>query len=164
MVNAAELAWSLVLSIAAAAIAAMLGLSVWRDRRTRKPGLFLNDHRHFVLQDIRRTVGIVCLALLSPGLYFGSRVAVFVAEPVPPGQPAPAHPVLHPNRVFLGIWLSVFVLVTILLALAFLDWFATRRYARRQRNAMSLERLDILREGLHHQPDLGPDEPLNGTG
>ncbi len=163
MVNAAELAWSLVLSMASAAIAAILGLSVWWDRRTRKPGLFVNDHRHFVLQDIRRTVGIVCLALLSPGLYFGSRVPVFVGEPGPPGQPAPAHPVLHPNRVFLGIWLAVFVLLAILLALALVDWIATRRYARRQRNAMSLERLDLLREGLH-QPDFSPDEPLNGTG
>lgn len=162
MVNAAELAWSLVLSILVAAVAAMLGLSVWWDRRTRKPGLFLNDYRHFVLQDIRRIVGIICLALLGPGLYFGSRVPVFVSEPVPPGQPAPAQPVLHPNRVFLGIWLAVFVLVAVLLALALLDWVATRRYARRQRSAMSLERLDLLREGLQHQHDVGPDESRNG--
>ncbi|MHB1559044.1 MAG: hypothetical protein ACYC61_16455 [Isosphaeraceae bacterium] len=163
MVNAAELAWSLVLAIVAVAVAAMLALSVWWDRRTRKPGLFLNDYRHFVLQDIRRTVGIVCLALLAPGLYFGSRVPVFVAEPVAPGQAAPDQPVLHPNRVFLGIWLAVFVLVAILLALALIDWVATRRYARRQRSAMSLERLDILREGMQHQHDIGPDGPLNGS-
>lgn len=163
MVNSAELAWSLTLAIVVVAVAAILGLSVWWDRRTRKPGLFLNDYRHFVLQDIRRIVGIICLALLAPGLYFGSRVPVFVAEPVPPGQPAPAQAVLHPNRVFLGIWLSVFVLVAVLLALALIDWVATRRYARRQRSAMSVERLDILREGLQHQHDVGPDEPLNGS-
>jgi hypothetical protein len=162
MVNEAELVTSLLLSVTTLVISAVLGVSVWWERRTRKPSLLPEDHRHFQIQDIRRGVGVICLALLAPGIYIGSRLPIFEFEPLPAGIHAPAPPVQHPNRVFLGVWAAVFALVAVLLALALVDWIATRRYARRQRAAMTMERLDILREGFLHT-DASPDDLLNGT-
>ena len=87
---------------------ALLGWREWRDRRARDPDLSPEDARHFALQDARRFLGIVVLVLLAVG----------------PGRrlPAPAAVGNRTNPQFLGIWLGVFLLIFVLLALAMVDW------------------------------------------
>ena len=63
------------------------------------------------------------------------------------------------NPLFLTIWLAVIILLVILLALAFFDWLATRRYAHRQRSSMARERLEILRETFRRRDTLRDGHP-----
>ena len=46
----------------------------------------------------------------------------------------------------MGIWLGVFVLIFVLLSLAMIDWIALRLFARRHRDQILRERIEILRE------------------
>ncbi|MFO0910295.1 MAG: hypothetical protein U0794_18455 [Isosphaeraceae bacterium] len=57
----------------------------------------------------------------------------------------------RPNLVFVGIWVTVFLLVIALLVLAMIDWLATRRFALQARAAMSREGLAILRDELERR-------------
>jgi hypothetical protein len=155
------LAWtSLALAAVIATCALLLGLRLWWERRTREAGLSVPDRRHFLLQDLRRAVGILLMASLALGIYVGSRLPTFVVEPKEPREFGPgeftagaaivAAPEAHPNRRFLVIWLAVFASVVLLLGLAMIDWISTRRYAARQRRNMHQERLEILRETMRH--------------
>ena len=160
-----SLAWSSVaLASAIALCAVLLGLRLWWERRTREEDLAAPDQKHFMLQDLRRAIGIGLMALLALGVYYGSRLPTVEIEPMNPGAGGsldsaagdvilPALEV-HPDRRFLAVWLAVFVGIVLLLVLAMIDWFSTRRYARRHRDAMSQARLDILRETLsRHESD-----------
>ena len=64
----------------------------------------------------------------------------------------------HANPLFLAIWLAVIILLVILLALAFFDWLATRRYAHRQRSSIA-QRLEILRETFRRRDALRNGHP-----
>jgi hypothetical protein len=154
-----SLAWtSLALAAVIAICALLLGVRLWWERRTREGGLTDLDRRHFLLQDLRRAVGILFMAYLALGIYVGSRLPTFVMEPKEPREFGPVEftagaamvPALeaHPNRQFLVIWLAVFASVVLLLGLAMIDWISTRRYADRQRRMMNQERLEILRETI----------------
>ena len=156
-----SLAWtSLGLAAVIAICTLLLGLRLWWERRTRQAGLTDPDRRHFLLQDLRRAVGILLMAYLAPGIYIGSRLPPLVVEPKEPREFGPveftagaaivAAQEAHPNRRFLLIWLAVFASVALLLGLAVIDWISTRRYADRQRRAMNQERLEILRETMRH--------------
>ncbi len=156
-----NLAWtSSALAAVIAICALMLGLGLWRERRTRDGSLPVADRRHFLFQDLRRAFGILLMGYLALGVYIGSRLPLFVLEPKDPGEAGPVEltagavivPVVeaHPNRRFLIVWLGVFASVVILLGLAMIDWIATRRYARRHRREMHQERLEILRETWRH--------------
>ena len=123
---------SLVLSSIVLLVAALLGWREWRDRRDRGPELSPEDARHFGHQDTRRFLGIVVMALLAVGLVVGSRVPIRVGNKT--------------NPQFLGIWLGVFLLILFLLSLAMIDWVALRLFARRHRNEMLRERIEILQE------------------
>ena len=160
-----SLAWSsLALASAIALCAFLLGLRLWWERRTREEDLAAPDQNHFMLQDLRRAVGIGLMALLAIGVYYGSRLPTVEIEPMNPGDGRsvdsavgdvilPALEV-HPDRRFLAVWLAVFAGIVMLLVLAMIDWFSTCRYARRHRDAMSQARLDILRETFsRHESD-----------
>ncbi len=109
--------------------------------------------------------------MLAPGIYVGSRLPIFVSDTPPPDAALAdslvvdrnsPDPKLHPNREFLLVWLAIFTTVATVLWLALIDWIATRRYAGRQRQALSLERLEILRQN-RHQADSGREGPVNGA-
>ena len=67
------------------------------------------------------------------------------ADPID-GDRIPLASAVRPNRRFLVLWLAVFAIVAAVLGLALIDWISTRRYARRQRDAMIREKVDLLRE------------------
>lgn len=156
-----SLAWSsLALSVLVALIAAVLGLGLWRDRRSRIPAPPASDRKHFFFQDLRRGLGVILLAILSPAIYVGSRLPTFMIDPASPQPPGPDATTagalvatavrLHPNHRFLAVWMAVFGSVVALLVLALIDWISTRLYARRQRNAMDRERLALFREAARY--------------
>lgn len=172
MANPNSLGWaSLLLAIAVATIATLLALGLWRERRTRQAGLSDVDRKHYLVQDLRRGVGILLMALLAPGLYIGSRLPTFVLDPGDAGPVRPAEAAagalvvtalrMHPNRQFLAVWLGVFGSIVALLALALIDWMSTRRFAGRQRREMDRERIEILVETLRYTRP-GGDGLANG--
>jgi UDP-N-acetylmuramyl pentapeptide phosphotransferase/UDP-N-acetylglucosamine-1-phosphate transferase len=122
---------SLVLSSFVLLVAAFLGWKEWSDRRGRNPDLSPEDARHFGHQDVRRAMGIGVMALLAVGLYVGSRVPHKIAN--------------RSNPQFVGIWLGIFLLILFLLGLAMLDWLALRVFARRHRNQILRERIELLK-------------------
>ena len=50
------------------------------------------------------------------------------------------------NPQFLAVWLGVFLLIFALLGLAMIDWLALRVFARRHRNQILRQRIEILQE------------------
>jgi hypothetical protein len=153
-----SLAWmSLTLSLAVATVALVMGLRLLSERRNRTEDLSAADHKHFIIQDLRRGIGIILMAFLAVGVYAGSRLPEFVVEApnadvdaLAGADAALAVRDAHPNNVFLAVWLGVFASVVLLLGLALIDWISTRRYAQRHRREMNQQRLDILRETLRH--------------
>ena len=130
---------SLVLSTVVVVVAGLLGWREWADRRDRSEELSDADARHFGHQDRRRLLGIVVLVFLAVGLVIGSRVAPKLAN--------------RANPQFLGIWLGVFLLILFLLSLALIDWIALRLFARRHRDEILRERLEILQEEKRRKAD-----------
>jgi len=122
----------LFLSLGIAMIAAFLGLSQWYEWRARDLDLPERDQSHYRRQDLRRMAGVVLLLWLAIEIWAGSRIPHRIAK--------------RPNPSFLFIWLSVGVKLIILLALAMLDLLHTRRYARRLRRSILLERLKLVRD------------------
>jgi len=127
----------LYLSLGIAMIAVFLGLSQWYERRGRDPELPEKDRSHFRRQDLRRMAGVVLLILLAVEIWAGSRIPHRIAR--------------RPNPIFVFIWLTVGIELIFLLALAMIDLLSTRRYARRQRRSMLLERLKLIRDARRHQ-------------
>ncbi len=123
---------SLVLSSFVLLVAALLAWREWLDRRDRPFELSPEDARHFGHQDRRRTLGIVVLVALAVGLVVGSRLPHKVGN--------------QTNSLFLGIWFGVFLLISLLLFLALIDWFALRVFARRHRGQILRERIEVLKE------------------
>jgi len=145
---------SLALSIGIVAVAAGLLLWLWLQRRDRDTDLSPADARHFARQDVRRTLVAIVLLVLAFIIFFGSPMEAKVNG--------------RANRVFVGLWLSAFALVFILLLLAMLDWLATRFYARRHIQQLARERLEILREeqqrlALRKASQSGSDHPLGDS-
>jgi lysylphosphatidylglycerol synthetase-like protein (DUF2156 family) len=149
-----DLAWtSLGLTLLIAICALALGAHLGWERARRGSDLPTTDRKHFLVQDLRRSFGILLMALLAAGVYIGSRLPTRVYDP---WQEA------HPNSRFLAVWLLVFASVILLLGLAVIDWMSTRRYARRQREAMNRERIEILRDTLRHA-QAADDGQANGS-
>jgi hypothetical protein len=141
---------SLVLSTFVLLVAALLGWREWRDRRDRADDLSPEDARHFAYQDTRRLLGIAVMVLLAVGLVVGSRVPTRMGN--------------RTNPQFLGIWLGVFLLIFVLLALAMVDWVALRLFARRHRDEMHRERVEILREEKRRREAMQDEGNGNGKG
>jgi UDP-N-acetylmuramyl pentapeptide phosphotransferase/UDP-N-acetylglucosamine-1-phosphate transferase len=124
---------SLVLSSFVLLVAGLLSWREWVDRRGRPlQELSPEDVRHFSHQDRRRTLGIVVLIALAVGLLVGSRI--------------PHKLGIQSNPQFLAIWFGVFLLISLLLFLAMIDWLALRIFARRHRSRILRERIEILRD------------------
>lgn len=154
-----SLAWtSLALALAVVAIAALLGLRVWWERRTRDPGLSEPDRRHFRNQDLRRGFGVALLTFLALGVYVGSRLPAVLNVMVPP-RPGPER---HANPLFLALWLAVSAAVIAALVLALVDWSATQNYARRHRREIDRQRAEVLREAIRQA--RVDDEPASPNG
>jgi hypothetical protein len=113
-------------------IAAFLGLRQWYEWRARDPLLSPSEKRYFRHQDIRRSIGVAVMLLLAAGIYVGSRI------PAKAGNAA--------NLAFLYVWLTVSGLLVVMLAMAMLDWIATRAYARRKRQSLTREQLRLIRD------------------
>jgi hypothetical protein len=164
-------AWtSLLLALAIGGIAVVLGVLQWWEHRTRASVMTDLERRYFVLQDIRRAIGIVLLCILAPSIYVGSRLPTRVTDPPHPGATAadpidgdriPSASAVHPNRRFLVVWLAVFATVAAVLGLALIDWISTRRYARRQREALIQEKVELLVE-TRRLAGSRPDRPEDG--
>ncbi len=136
-----------------AGVAAVAGILAWRQRRDRlrrAPATTTADLRFFTWQDRRRAVGSVVLAGVGAAIVVGSWID-------PKGGAAE-------RRLFVGTWAAVLALLTMLVLLAVLDLFATARYARRHRQALSTQRAEALAEEarLRRRPKPGP--PANGHG
>jgi UDP-N-acetylmuramyl pentapeptide phosphotransferase/UDP-N-acetylglucosamine-1-phosphate transferase len=142
---------SLVLSGLVVLVAAGLAWREWSDRLDRSDDLSPEDARHFEHQDARRMLGLVVLVLLAVGLVVGSRVPHKVG-----GQT---------NTQFLLIWLGIFLLIFLLLTLAMIDWVALRIFARRHRNQILRERIEILKEEarLKKARETGGNGHANGS-
>jgi hypothetical protein len=141
---------SLVLSSVVLLVAALLGWREWAERRDRASELSTEDARHFGHQDTRRSMGIAIMALLSVGLVVGSRVAPRIGN--------------RANPQFLGIWFGVFLLIFVLLTLALIDWIALRHFARRHRNQIHRERIEILKEEGARRKAIGGDDNGHSDG
>jgi hypothetical protein len=113
-------------------IAVFLGLRQWYESRAREPDLSDLDHTYFVRQDLRRGLGVAIMMILALGIVIGS-----VIEPQVGGKA---------NMTFVMVWLGMSALILFLLALALLDWSATRTYARRLRQSIARERVELLRQ------------------
>ncbi len=136
----------LALGLAAAAVA----LVGWQlaERRHRGASPSEADRDHFRGQDARRRVVAGSVSLLAAGVYLGSRI--------------PYRREGRPNLAFLQTWLAVFLLIMLLLVLALLDWLATRRYARRHRDAIVREGMEILRDKMRARRPEGERPGLSG--
>ena len=128
------------LSIGVTLVALGLALWQWFDGRHRPESLSPEDHDHFRHQEARRWA--VC------GLMFALGILLLL------GTHAPARVRHHPNVFFVEAWGAVLGIVVLLLVLAFQDWGSTRRYARRQRQAMAREGMAILRDEMRRRAAL----------
>jgi uncharacterized membrane protein len=137
---------SLVLFSFILVVAALLGWREWADRRDRPLDLSPEDARHYGHQDRRRVLGLVVLVALAVGLVVGSRIPHKLGN--------------HTNPQFLGIWFGVFLLISVLLFLAMVDWLALRVFAHRHRSRIIRERNEILAEEARKRQALGS----NGNG
>lgn len=115
-------------------VALFLGLWQKFDQRSRDADPSPRDRDFFRRQDRRRYVGIAVMVSLG--------IAIYLLTPVL-NQP-------KGNELWLiGLLSLVSVLIVVLLALAVLDWLATRRYARRHRRALNHERSKLMLEMIH---------------
>ncbi len=131
-------------------IALFLGLRLWYERKGRGMIAIEAERGFFRLQDLRRGLGIGVMTALALTTAFGGRLSPRLGGKA--------------NLAFVVVWLAVVVLVIVLLVLALVDWMATVRFARRARQRMIRERLEILRETL--TPPQNPargDDPSRST-
>jgi small-conductance mechanosensitive channel len=138
---------SVMMSLGIALIAAFLGLHQWYERQAREPDLSDRDRHYFFRQDVRRGMGVAVMLILAAGLSIGARIAPRVNG--------------RANLTFVEFWLGVIGLLVVLIILAGLDWLATRLYARRKRQSMARERIELLREAIREAAAMH-SEPSGG--
>lgn len=115
-----------VLIVVLLTLALAFGVRQWLDRRRRSDKLTAEDARYFRAQDARRGLGSFVMLLIALAMGWGLMID-------PRGD-------ARRGQRFVAVWVLVFALVLLLVALAWLDLWAIRRFARRQR-------LAILEEG-----------------
>jgi hypothetical protein len=129
------------------AIAVALGSWLWVDHRRRLLDLSTEDEFHFRRQEARRMVVTVVMLAIGVLLLAGTRIPPQVQR--------------RPNMPFVATWVAILGLVVLLLVLAFLDWLATSRYARRQRQVITRAGMEILRDEFRRRARL---RSLGGNG
>jgi uncharacterized membrane protein len=125
------------LALGVVMIAAFLGLRQWYERKGREESESADDADHYRRQDVRRAVGVGMMLALAAEVFFGSWVEPWVGG--------------RGNPRFVVVWLVVLSLITLMLVLALVDWYATRTYGRRRRKALFREQIEELREELHRR-------------
>lgn len=122
------------LALATGIFAVAVSLLFWLryEREQRDENLSEADFDHFSRQDRRRNIGLAILLILAQGIAVSPQIDRRVAG--------------RPNLIFLLMWLAIFLLILLLLALAFVDLIATRVYAKRHREAILRARNDLLIE------------------
>jgi hypothetical protein len=140
---------SLLLSVGVVIVAVALLFWQAAERSARPTELSDEDAAHFRRMDRRRGLVAGIMIVLAVGVYVGSRIDHGTQG--------------HPNKWFVVIWLGIFWLVLFLTALAFVDWSATRRYARRHRALIVREGLEILREQMRIRAGQ-TEQPFPGEG
>lgn len=128
------------LSLGVLTIAVVLALWQWVEARGRPSNLSAADRNHFRHQDLRRWV--------VSGLMLGLGILFFVGTRLSPR----AGP--RPNLAFVEIWVAVLCIVVALLVLAGCDWMATAQYARRHRQEIVREGMEILRDELRRRASM----------
>lgn len=114
---------SLLLALAVVAAAAFLAVRQWSERQVRSDDLPADDASYFARQDARRFLGAALLVLVALGLVIGSGISTVRAN--------------RPTRLtFVTIWSLEFLMLFVLLGLAWRDIRATGQYARRHRRAI----------------------------
>jgi hypothetical protein len=131
------------MSTGIALIAVFLGLRQWYESRAREPNLSDLDRTYFFRQDLRRGLGVAIMLILALGIWIGASM-----EPLIAGKA---------NLAFVQVWLVVSLLILVLLVLALLDWLATRLYARRLRQSIARERIDLLRQVFRNRKSASAD-------
>ena len=137
--------------LAAGVLAVALALIVWHrvEARAPHPHHSEEDEVHFARQGVRRRFVTGVMLALSTLIFVGSLTD---------------HRRLGgPNPVFIFVWLVVFGLVLVLLALAGVDWLATRRFARRSRGRIVREGMELLREEMKERARASSADRLGGT-
>lgn len=133
---------SLGLALGVFLIALFLGLRQWYERRARNLDLSAADYAHFARQDARRNLGVAVLLAIAAIVVVTTRLS-----PKVEGKANPA---------FAELWLIVLALIVVLLALALLDWLATRVYFRRHRREMIRESFRGIGQGARRStPENG---------
>jgi len=122
------------LALATGIFAVAVSLLFWLryEREQRDENLSEADLDHFSRQDRRRNIGLAILLILAQGIAVSPQIDRRVAG--------------RPNLLFLLVWLAIFLLILLLLALAFVDLIATRVYAKRHREEILRARNDLLIE------------------
>jgi hypothetical protein len=113
-------------------IALFLGLRQWYELRAREEDLPQADRDHLAHQDLRRGLGVGVLVAIAILMLVGSRTMPRIGDKM--------------NLLFVILWTVVLALLVVMLALAFLDWRATRIYARRARMHLVRESLAAIRK------------------
>jgi hypothetical protein len=134
-----------VLSAGVILVALALGFWQWHDCRLRPTGLSPEDHAFFRNQELRRWTVFALMLVVGVLLLVGTRISHLVG-----GQP---------NPLFVQTWIVILALVFALFMLALFDWVATGRYARRHRQEITREGLEILRDELRRRAALRRAEP-----
>jgi len=122
------------LALGVAMIAAFLGLRQWYEHRGRPESPSAEDDVHFHRQDVRRWAGVVVMLALALDVLWGSWVEPRIAN--------------RGNPWFGVVWLVVLSLIVVMLALAFFDLLATRKYARRHRRDLFMHQIEEVRRRL----------------
>lgn len=128
------------LSLFVVCVAVALAAWQWADLRRRSPQNSPEDAAHFHRQDVRRWLVSGLMLLLGVLFYSGTHVATRIGR--------------RPNVVFVETWVAVLGVIIALLVLAAIDWLATTRYARRHRQEIVREGMEILRDELRRRASL----------
>ena len=138
MLSSTERISSLALSVGVFVVALLLLAWQWLERRRRPTSASADDDAYFGRRDPRRLAVSGVMLALAAGIYFGGRIPHLRDG--------------RPNVLFVEVWGVVFALILVLLALALVDWVATRDYANRQRKAIAEEGIERLRSELKARP------------
>lgn len=111
-------------------LAILFACRQWVERAHRPDDLDELDTEHFRRKDQRRFSGTGLMVLIAALMFASTRIKIVDKPAV---------------RLWTYCWIAVLVLLLVLLFLAFADWAANARYARRHRNALRAEQQEFWR-------------------
>lgn len=120
------------ISLAVGVFSVSVALLFWLrfERANRDEDLSDADRLYYGRQDRRRNAGLAILLLLAQGIAISPQIDRRVAG--------------RPSLLFLAMWLFLFLLILVLLGIAFFDMIATRAYAKRHRDEILRARNELF--------------------